>query len=183
MEILNHFKNVSELNAAIREARMAAENEAIKATGGKGCLRSRGAHVKTLDASGEILQGEAESWDFGGKASDFDDLANLLRYGNLHRIVIEGGFDHADSVRAMNDHDHDPWVSEWEVEFGFKIPNFFSFNEGGYYVWAGKASATIGKVGGRSHAIPKGYAWYDRVAEASSLAEVKGYHDELEALL
>lgn len=184
MAVLTHFKNVSELNAAISEARVLAENEAIKSCGRKGCLRSRGMSVKATSATGDVIRGEAESWCFAGKAAEFTELADMLRYDTeVVKITIDGGFNWAESVRAMNDHDYEPFVSEWSVEFGFRIPGDFKFNSDGYYVAVNDVLATIGKAAGNVFHVPKGHAWFDRVAEASSLVEVKGYHDELEEAL
>lgn len=119
MAVVNHFKNVSELMLAVREARMAAKDEAHR-TCGRGALYSRGMHVKAVNAAGDIVRGEAESWLFGGKAAEFEELVKLLDEEDVSSVSIEGGFDWAVNPRAYSDCDYDCWVSEWCVEFGSK---------------------------------------------------------------
>lgn len=56
----------------------------------------------------------------------------------------------------------------------------FLFNDGDYFTaLTDQRGVRIGIVGGTCYDVPAGHAYYDRIREASSRAEVEGYHDEL----
>lgn len=57
------------------------------------------------------------------------------------------------------------------------------FNDGVYGVMIGRHSVAISKLDGPTFNVPNGHAWYDRVAEASTRAEVEDLHTELVAAL
>lgn len=57
------------------------------------------------------------------------------------------------------------------------------FDDGDVYVVKTGVSVRLGEWCGFSCDVPNGHAWYDRVAESTSYAEVRGYLDELHALL
>lgn len=117
--VTQNFINVTELKAAVAKARLDARSEAFVECGRKGVLQSRGAFIKVIKDK-NVVQGECDSWPFEGTAKQFKELADLLRYGSADSIEIDGGFNWAESPRAMADCEYDPWVSEWSVEFGTK---------------------------------------------------------------
>lgn len=120
MNVKQLFVNVTALKAAVSTARAAAKDEAQRDCG-RGTLISRGAHIKTYDAKGELIQGEAESWEFKGTAKQFAELAALLAAdNNVAEIEISGGWNWAVNPTAYADCDYDPWVSEWSLSFGTK---------------------------------------------------------------
>lgn len=115
-----NYANLSALKGAIKDARDVARKEGRQSCG-KGVLQSRGAYLKMIDANGNIIQGEAESWPFIGNAKEFKALADLIRYSipaGAH-VEVGGGFNFAASVRDLADN-YDPWVSEWCLEVGAK---------------------------------------------------------------
>jgi hypothetical protein len=118
MNVKQYFTTATALKAAVTDARSAAKVEAEKDCG-RGCLISRGAYIRTFDAKGDVIKGEAESWEFTGKADQVTFLGNLLRYDTkVVRITIEGGWNWATNPRDYADGDYQPWVSEWAVVFG-----------------------------------------------------------------
>lgn len=124
MNIKQLFANATSIKAAITTARQEAKEDGRANCGKGGILFSRGAHIRTFDFAGEIINGEAESWVWEGTAKQFEELANLLRYDTkVAMITIEGGWNWAENTTSYNDGAYDPWVSEWEVIFGRKVGN------------------------------------------------------------
>jgi len=111
------FKNAAALSAAIRVARDEARKEAQQSCGRKGVLRSRGVEFTAADAKGDKLS-EGGVWLWDGSAKELDSLIKSLaaKFPEAKVFYAEGGFDWAESVRALVDSDYDPWVSEWAVE-------------------------------------------------------------------
>lgn len=111
------FKNAAEVLAAVRDARDAALDSARKDCGPRGVFKSRGMEFVWVDAKGKRLD-ESGAWMWDGSAKDLKaSVASISeRFPEVAGIFLEGGFDWAESVRAMADCDYDPWVSDWSVE-------------------------------------------------------------------
>jgi hypothetical protein len=112
------FANLAEIQEAVRAARADAEREARKACG-RGTFVSRGSSFRGIDAKGDVVLGEAESWMWAGTGKALVEAIDEVRY-DLKRtgavaLSIEGGFNFAENPRALADGEYDPWVSEWSV--------------------------------------------------------------------
>jgi hypothetical protein len=59
----------------------------------------------------------------------------------------------------------------------------FVFNDGAYSVKVGQHGVTIAKVGGAEITVPRGHAYFDRVAEANWRRAVVDLYDELAAAI
>lgn len=119
MIVSQYFTTVTSLKTAITEARKEAKAEAIRDCGPGGIVQSRGAFIRVINANGDIIKGECDSWEFKGTAAELEELNNLLRYETkVARITIEGGFNWAANLRDHADGSYDAWVSEWFVIFG-----------------------------------------------------------------
>ena len=62
-----------------------------------------------------------------------------------------------------------------EVRAALAAPRLFAQTG---FTWPAR-KIRIGIVGGTCFDVPRGHAYYDRIAEATTRNEVEGYHDEL----
>ncbi|WOB06490.1 hypothetical protein [Piscinibacter gummiphilus] len=109
------FANLAAIKAAIKEARDLARADAVETCGG-GVIQSRGCSLRVVDAKGNLLKGEAESWMWSGTGKSLLDAVMEARYTKgASELSISGGFNYAETPRALADGDYDPWVTDWEV--------------------------------------------------------------------
>lgn len=109
------FTSLSEIKSAVQEARAAAEREARESCG-RGVLQSRGCSLRIVDAKGNLIKGEAESWMWSGTGKSLLDAVMEARYDkDAVELEISGGFNYAETPRALADGQYDPWVSDWGV--------------------------------------------------------------------
>jgi hypothetical protein len=84
---------------------------------GAGCYRSRGKWLKAIDANGNLLAGDCDSWEWDGTLKSLIAAINETRFGEPKAVALflEGGIDYAASLRDFSDGAYDPWVGEWSV--------------------------------------------------------------------
>jgi hypothetical protein len=100
------FTDIKEL---ISEAREVAKVEGQESNS---CLRSRGAWLRA-EKGNEVLNDSEVNYITTLKSLK-SDVAQYKALG-ADTFTIEGGFDGADSIKALNESDYCPWVSEWEI--------------------------------------------------------------------
>lgn len=104
---------------AIQEARAAAYQEARDAVGERGVYQSRGAWALTCDQGGRVgpLIEAVPNKDWSTQKAFNKLIAEIeVKHPEVTQIFVEGGFDYAESPRAMQDGEYDPWVSDWSVK-------------------------------------------------------------------
>ena len=110
-------------NHAISEARNKAESEARAFNS---CVKSRGVYI-TASANGETVVSSAD--DNMLKTRNRTEIKKSIEWiiethPSVDSISVEGGFDGAESVRDLLEHDnYEPWVSEWAFEIWNKSWN------------------------------------------------------------
>ena len=104
----------SEIKEAVVSARAAARKEAHRNCG-RGFLFSRGSSLRAVDAKGDLVLGEAESWSWDGTKRDLERAVEEAKQAGAVELSIEGGWDWAATMQDKTDGAHDPWVGEWAV--------------------------------------------------------------------
>ena len=117
MNAKQYFTSVTRLNTAITVARLDARVQATRDRG-RGCLISRGAWIKVYDLRDKVIRGKADPWEWGGKAAQLRELAELLQRPDVGRIAIDGGFHWAANPRDFAYGAHEACAGDWEVVFG-----------------------------------------------------------------
>ncbi|GAB3776956.1 hypothetical protein GCM10028796_55390 [Ramlibacter monticola] len=121
MHANQYFTSVTRLNSAITVARLDAKVQATR-DHGRGCLISRGAWIKVYDLGDNVIRGDADPWEWTGKAAQLRELAALLQCPRVGRIAIDGGFNWAANPRDFAYGAYKPCASDWEVVFGEREP-------------------------------------------------------------
>lgn len=111
---------IAVLKALVSTVRSAAQSQAQQDIGARGVYQSRGTYL-TVDTVGDSILNRAECHDWNGSLKEL--RATWARYGKetdhagnpASAMTICGGFDFAESPRAMQCGDYDPWVAEWDV--------------------------------------------------------------------
>jgi hypothetical protein len=103
------------LRERIKHARAEAFREAKDSTP---WVFGRGTHVATVDANGDQCDpwpgADPMSWD--GKVASLAALVAKARtYPKVAKVVIEGGYDGAETMEGRKAGDYDPWISSWSV--------------------------------------------------------------------
>ena len=108
------FFLLKEINAAVSTQRAEAFAEA-KRNCPRSFLYSRGTWLRAVNAKGDLVLGEADTWHWDGDlGSTVKAMVEAEKAGAVS-LSIEGGYDCADSPAAYKDGDYEPWVSEWDV--------------------------------------------------------------------
>ena len=106
---------LANLKAMVSTIRTAAKHEAHKACGTvRGVFQSRGA-VLTVDTEHDSLLTIGDCWEWDGTLKDIRKAWKRHSTEAATGMTICGGYDYAESPRAMQDGEYDPWVSEWDV--------------------------------------------------------------------
>jgi hypothetical protein len=100
----------SDLHDAIVDARDSAKTAAERA--GSKVVRSRGVWLVALK-DGELHNENGTSMVKTKK--DVTDFIKQAVSEGVQAISVDGGFDGADSLYALNEGDYEPYVSEWEI--------------------------------------------------------------------
>ena len=109
------MKNASAINkacaAAYQDALFAAKKNC-----GRGFYAGRGRWIRVINAKGDVIAGECDTWEWTGKASDLKKIHEYFAATpEAYRVDIEGGVNYAESVHAYTDGCYDPLVEEWSV--------------------------------------------------------------------
>jgi len=98
----------------------AARSEAFReAKGSSPWVFSRGAYVATIDEHGEQCSPwpGADPMNWNGKLSSLPDLiAKAAAHPHVWRVVLEGGYDGADTMEGRKAGNYEPWIASWSVE-------------------------------------------------------------------
>jgi hypothetical protein len=108
---------LNDLKDSITDARHAALKDA-RAEWTFRYIRSRGMFLSTIGKNGQCQpKPSAECPTWHGTLREITDLVSLVEttYPEVTEILIEGGYDGADSLRAYLDDDYQPWVAAWSV--------------------------------------------------------------------
>lgn len=109
------FSNLSDLKAAVADARGEAEREARRAAP---AYKSRGTFLVTADGTGSCRpceSGAAVEWRRTWK--ELREVVEEIErdYPKVTSLSIDGGYDGADNVTDLLAGDYEPWVSEWSI--------------------------------------------------------------------
>jgi hypothetical protein len=100
----------------VRTARAEAFKEAKEY--GLPWVFSRGAYVATVDAIGNQCEpwpgADAMQWD--GKLSSLPKLIEQAKaHPHVAKVVVEGGYDGADTMADKQSGNYEPWIASWTV--------------------------------------------------------------------
>lgn len=109
------FGGLAAIKAAVSEAYHKAYYDARRSCGHRGLLASRGKSLHALDARGDVLAGEAESWMWDGTLASLSKAMEDAAGMGAAELTIEGGFNWSASPRHLASGDYDPWVESWSV--------------------------------------------------------------------
>lgn len=110
----------SDLKDTISEEKAKAENKAKKQFK---IVRSRGNECSVS------VDGDSVINPFKSKAELVDFINSSISTGNADEIWIQGGFDGADSVADLNNHNYSPLVEEWAFIIWDKKKGHYSLDD------------------------------------------------------
>lgn len=104
------------LSRTIRAARSEAFREAKDS--GLPWVFSRGAYVATVGANGDQCGPwpGADPYGWNGKVSILPALIEKAKtYPHVAKVVVEGGYDGAETMEAKKAGNYEPWIASWTV--------------------------------------------------------------------
>jgi hypothetical protein len=110
------FPKFADLKAELTRVREIARKDCRKNWEFR-CIRDRGRRILVI-AKGDRL---TDPWDWDGTFREITQL--VAKYGDrAEKIVIDGGFDGADSLQEFKDFDYQPEIEMYEVTVWEKVP-------------------------------------------------------------
>lgn len=112
------YPSHADMLEAVTTARAAALQEARESVGARGVYQSRGTWAMTANDKGRAgpLVESVPNKDWSTKKGLDALIAEVVQFHpDVTEISVEGGYDYAESPRAMQDGEYDPEVSTWSV--------------------------------------------------------------------
>lgn len=100
----------------VRAARSEAFREAKRS--GLPWVFGRGAHVATVGVNGDQCDPwpGADPMTWNGKLSSLPALiVEAMQHPHVAEVVLEGGYDGAETMEARKGGDYEPWIASWSV--------------------------------------------------------------------
>jgi len=110
------FPKWGELAAAIAAAKSAARADSMASCGKGGCHVSQPLEITAVGKGDKISEGGVWLLEKGSKAEFMDSLAKILEhYPGVSEVWIDGSVSYAESPRAYQAGDSDPYSGEFSI--------------------------------------------------------------------